>query len=111
MLKGVRKNAGLGDPPEAFYINVPESVNALIERNLNFKETELSDFCFKFKRVIQQQREDVRSALINRGPYKLHPLLSNLTLTHEKWFSISVKQRELIKILKRKCGFHFQNAR
>ena len=30
-LKPVRRNAGLGDPPDPYYNNIPESANALLK--------------------------------------------------------------------------------
>lgn len=47
----VRLNAGLGNPPEPFYTNEPESANALIKRSVQFKETEMAEFCVKMARV------------------------------------------------------------
>ena len=93
MLADVRTNAGLGNPPTPFYTNVPESANAMIKRAVKFEENELSDFCKKIAKLITQQREDVRAALLNRGPYKLTPKFTNLQLTQEKWFSMLVRQR------------------
>ena len=42
MLKSVRRNAGLGDPPVPYYNNIPESANALIKRAVGFKESEMT---------------------------------------------------------------------
>jgi hypothetical protein len=44
MSKKARRNAGLGDPPSAYYTNDPESANAIIKRAVGFKENEISDF-------------------------------------------------------------------
>jgi len=94
MLANVRTNAGLGNPAPPFYTNVPESANALIKRAVNFKENEMASFCMKIAQMIKEQSEDIRGALINRGPHKLVPMFSNLQLTQEKWFSMSVSQRK-----------------
>ena len=94
MLKDVRKNAGLGDPPVSFYTNVPESANALIKRAVQFRENEMAEMCAKLGRIVKQQREDVQSAIVNRGPYQLDSHFTHLQLTQEKWFGMSVIQRQ-----------------
>ena len=45
MLKEVRQHAGLGNPPSAYYNSIPESINAIIKRGVEFKESEMSKFC------------------------------------------------------------------
>ena len=94
MLSDVRTNAGLGNPQVPFYTNVPESANAVIKRSVKFEENELSEFCKKISKVLLQQREDVRAAIVNRGPFRLDPKFIDLQVSQEKWFSMSAKQRE-----------------
>ena len=94
MLTNVWMNAGLGNPPTPFYTNVPESANAIIKQAVNFKESEMSNFALKMAKLIKQQKEDVRGALTIRGPYKLVESYAQFQLTQEKWFSMSIKQRE-----------------
>ena len=73
MLKEVRRHAGLGDPPAPFYNNVPESANAMIKRAVSFKENEMNKFCQEMNVLLLRQKEDVESAIINHGPYRLAP--------------------------------------
>ena len=94
MLKPVRRHAGLGDPPEAYYNNVPEAANGMIKRAVNFKENEMPEFCNKMSTLISQQREDVESAVFNHGPYHLAPKFSTHQVSPEKWFRMTVKQKE-----------------
>ena len=94
MLKDVRVNAGLGNPPVPFYTNVPESANALIKRAVQFERSEMSDFCTKLANLIKQQREDVRASILNRGPYSLSAKHSHIEVRQDKWFSMAAKQRE-----------------
>jgi hypothetical protein len=65
MLQNVRRHTGLGDPPKKYYNNVAESANALIKRGVRFKENEMSKFCQEMSILLQQQKEDVDSAIIN----------------------------------------------
>ena len=71
MSRETRKNAGLGDPPLPFFNNMAESANAIIKRNVNFNESEMSTFCNDMSTLILTQKEDVDSAVINKGPYRL----------------------------------------
>jgi hypothetical protein len=93
MLTDVRMNAGLGNPPLPFDTNIPESANAVIKRAVNFKQNEMSSFALKLAQLIKRQREDLRGALSNSGPYKLIGEYAHLQLTKEKWFSMSSVQR------------------
>jgi len=94
MLKEVRVNAGLGNPPSPFFTNVPESANALIKRAVGFKESGMSDFVAKISEVIRQQQKDVRDSIINKGPYTLTSAFSDFSVVQDKWFKMSVQQRE-----------------
>jgi hypothetical protein len=94
MLKDVRRHAGLGDPPEPFYNNVPESANAFIKRGVNFKENEMSKFCQEMSVLVLRQKEDVESAIINHGPYRLAPKFSDLELSADQWFKKNSHQKE-----------------
>ena len=81
MLKVVRRHAGLGDPPAPFYNNVPESANAMIKRAVSFKENEMNKFCQEMNVLLLRQKEEVESAIINHGPYRLAPKFSSLQLS------------------------------
>ena len=58
MLRPIRLNAGLGNPPEANYNKMPESVNKVIKIGIYFQKSEMSQFNVKMEKVIQQQRRD-----------------------------------------------------
>lgn len=94
MLRPIRLNAGLGNPPEAYYNNMPESANKVIKMGVNFRKSEMSEFNGKMEKVIQQQRRDCESAVINRGPYALADEFLHLQMSPEKWFSLNARQRE-----------------
>ena len=46
------------------------------------------------EQLIKRQKEDVRVALLNSGPYKLVQEFSHLQLNPEQWFSMSTTQRQ-----------------
>ena len=94
MLKSVRRNAGLGDPPVPYYNNIPESANALIKRAVGFKESEMTAFCKSMRTLVLQQKEDVDSAVFNTGPYQLASDFLSFEVPQNRWFKMSTKQRE-----------------
>ena len=54
----------------------------------------MSEFNKKIEKVIQQQRRDCESAVINRGPYVLADDYFHLQMSPDKWFSLNARQRE-----------------
>ena len=63
MSQSARRNAGLGDPPRPYYTNDSESANAMIKRAVKFKENEISDFVREMSVMVQQQKDDIESAI------------------------------------------------
>ena len=93
-LKPVRRNAGLGDPPEPYFNNLPESTNAVVKREVDSKPSEMSHFCSKMEALVNQQRRDCEAAVLNRGPYQLADEFQTLEISSKKWFQMNIKQRE-----------------
>ena len=58
----------IGKPAFAYYTNASESANAVIKRAVGFKENEMSAFVREMAILMDQQRKDVQSAIINKGP-------------------------------------------
>ena len=81
-----RRNAGMGVPPLPFYTNDSESANAVIKRAVKFKENEMSDFVREMSVLMQQQKDDVESAIFNKGPYQLAPSFSSFYVAETDWF-------------------------
>jgi hypothetical protein len=61
---------------------------------VHFKESEMASFISKISKVVNQQKEDVRAALLNRGPYTLTPQYLKYLVPQDKWFKMMVKQSE-----------------
>ena len=93
MLKDVWWHAGLGEPLEPYYNNVPESANAIIKHAVDFKENEISKFCQEMRILLLRQEEDVEYAIINHCPYSLAPKYSYLGLSSHQWFMKNSRQR------------------
>ncbi len=94
MIASVRKNAGLGDPPDAFYTNDVESENCIIKREVEFKKSDIPSFVQKMHNLEQKQAKDAESALFEHGPYSLAPAYKSLRIEQHKWFKLNAKQRE-----------------
>ena len=64
---GKSGNAGLGDPPEPYFNDLPESGNAVIKRAVNYQPNEMSHFCMVMEKLITQQERDCEAAILNRA--------------------------------------------
>ena len=51
MLRSVRVEYGLGNPPDIFTTNPSESINALLKHKLDYKKSEMSKFIEKVKEL------------------------------------------------------------
>ena len=75
MLKPVRKEAGLGDPPSQYTNNDPESANFLIKHGLHFTASKPHEFVEKMKNIIEtQQRNEDRASLGEFRSERVQPL-------------------------------------
>ena len=58
MLKDVRIAVGLGNPPAIFTTNSNESINAVLKRKMDFKQTEWPKFNHGMKQLVNGHREE-----------------------------------------------------
>ena len=65
MLKCTRIKAGFGNPPRVYTTNSCESINAILERKVNYKETEWPEFNQVLKRIVDEQRKAVTGCASN----------------------------------------------
>ena len=93
MSRETRVNAGLGDPLP-YFNNIPESANAMIKRAVGFNESEMSKFCNDMSTLLLRQKEDVDSAVINKGPYRLASKFRSFEVQQSYWFKMTANQRE-----------------
>jgi hypothetical protein len=94
MSRETRVNAGLGDPPLPYFNNMPESANAMIKRAVNFNESEMSKFCNEMSTLLLCQKENVDSAVINKGPYRLASKFRPFEVQQSAWFKMNANQRD-----------------
>ena len=77
----------------------------LLSEEYFFEESGMSSFTLKIAQVIKRQKEDVRGALLNSGPYKLVEEFSHSQLIPQQWFSMSTTQRQAHEKKIRRCIF------
>ena len=66
----------------------------MIKRAVDFKENEMSDFVREVGILMNQQKEDIESAVLNKGPYKLAESFKNFHIPENRWFgNMSNKQK------------------
>ena len=85
MLNDLQTAAGLGNPPSKFTTNGSESINAVVKRKVNFKETEWPEFNNEMKQIVCGQREETIRALSGRGRYRLCKPYEHLKVDPLKW--------------------------
>ena len=93
MRRDIRESVGLGSPPVPFTTNASESINALMKRKVNYKESEWPQFNAQMKEVVKQQHEEVVRALSGRGQFKLLPEYSHYSVSATKWAKMKPEQR------------------
>ena len=94
MLKPIREECGLGCPPEPFTTNTSESINAMLKRKLDYKQSELPAFIDKVKELVNEQQKELERAVIGRGKYQLKQQYQYLQVTESKWFLMTEEQRK-----------------
>ena len=94
MLRSVREEAGLGNPPQIFTTNASESLNAMLKRKVNYKKNDLPHFVEYFKQFIDEQERELERAVIGRGKYKFRKEFLYLEIAEDDWFRMSREQRE-----------------
>ena len=84
MLLPLRKSIGLGI--SQYTTNDNECINSIIKKKVNFKASELSEFCEKMRQLIDEQKEDVQQAFVmDCGSYCVRDEFKHLT---KKTFSM-----------------------
>ena len=68
----MRSKAGLGILPEAYTTNANESINSMVKRKVDYKASELHEFCQSMKELVDVQIRNVeRCFTLHNGPYKV----------------------------------------
>lgn len=92
VLRSIREECGLGNPPEQFTTNASESVNALLKHKVDYKQNELPAFIDQVKELVEEQDKEVERAVINRGKYRLRDQYHFLEVGESKWCTMTSAQ-------------------
>ena len=94
MLRSIREESGLGNPPPIFTTNASESINALIKRKMDYKKHQLPQFIEMVHELVDEQNREVERAIVNRGKWRLRSQYQFLEVPESVWFTMSMQQRQ-----------------
>ena len=92
MLKRIRIEAGLGNPPREYTNNDPEAANFVIKHGLKFDEKKPHEFIQEIKNIIEMQYRDEDRAIVGKGPYEVRPEFQHLVVDDKAWSKMSHEQ-------------------
>ena len=90
MLRPIREQAGLGNPPQPFTTNANETVNSVLKFHVNYKSSQLLEFVGKLKDVVDEQEQEIERAVIGRGKYRFK---MQYMVPESKCFKMTESQR------------------
>eukprot|EP00112_Aurelia_sp_Birch-Aquarium-sp1_P022258 Seg621.1 transcript_id=Seg621.1/GoldUCD/mRNA.D3Y31 product="hypothetical protein" protein_id=Seg621.1/GoldUCD/D3Y31 len=93
MLKPVRVDAGLGDPPEEYTNNDVEAANFMIKHNLQFDAKKPHEFINNVKSSIATENSDKERAVFGKGPYEVAEQFQHYFVGDGSWGRMSHAQR------------------
>ena len=94
MLRPVRIRAGLGNPPKPFFANRVECGNSMISSETGHTESAVDKFVGHVQGLSERQARNVRWAIVNKGPYRLHPSLQHFETAEEDWLLMSREEKD-----------------
>ena len=93
MLKPVRIDAGLGNPPLEYTNNDPESANFMIKHGLKFQAKKPNEFISAVKQIVKLQHNNEERAVFGKGPYAVADRFKHLAVDDTMWGRLSHPQR------------------
>ena len=94
MLRTVREDCGLGNPPSMFTTNASESINALLKHKVDYKKHQLPDFIDIVGELVAEQKQEVERAVVNRGKWRFRSQYQFLQVQESVWFTMNAQQRQ-----------------
>ena len=106
MLKPVRIEAGLGDPPKEYTNNDPEAANFMVKHALKLDSKRPHEFIDEIKNLIETQFRNEDRAVFGKGPYEIRPEFQHLGVNDQQWSKLGSeeKMRKLSKYLESGMG-------
>ena len=71
MLKSVRIEAGLGNPPKEYVNSDPEAANFMVKHALNFDPKSPDDFINEVKNIVETQFRNEDRAVFGKEQYEI----------------------------------------
>ena len=97
MLKPVRINAGLGNPPNQWENNMTECLHNVIKEELNHESVDVTTFLEKVKEcVFDQQRDEYIRGIHGLGEYRLIDQKKHLQVSPVQWSEMTETQRKAL---------------
>lgn len=93
MLKSVRIDAGLGNPPSEYTNNDPEAANFMIKHGLHFDAKKPHEFIQEIKNIIETQQRDEDRAVFGKGPFQIREGFKHLVVDDVMWVQLTHEQR------------------
>ena len=62
------------------------TIRPLISDETNHKQHDMVSFASQMKAMCQRQRREIEWAIIDKGPFQLHPSLRHLQVPETEWF-------------------------
>ena len=94
MLRSIREDCGLGNPPSTFSTNASESINALLKHKVDYQKQQLPMFIEKVQELVAEQKQEVERAVVNRGKWRLRSQYRYLGVQEQAWFTMTAQQRQ-----------------
>ena len=93
MLKSVRMDAGLGNPPSEYTNNDPEAANFMIKHGLHFDSKKPHEFIQEIKNIIETQQRNEDRAVFGKGPFQIREGFKHLVVDDITWAQLTHVQR------------------
>ena len=93
MVTLIRRDAGLGDPPNENTNNDVETGNFMIKYALEFNAKKPHKFIVSVRDLICLQYRNGERAILEKGPYRISPRLKALEIPQSKWAALTHQQR------------------
>ena len=93
MLKSVRREAGLGNPPREYTNNDPEAANLMVKHALNFDPKSPEEFINEIRNIVETQFRNEDRAVFGKGQFKIRPEFQHLAVSDQQWSKLTKEGR------------------
>ena len=109
IMRPLREKAGLGSPPQPYYMNEVKSKSNILKQRVKHKKQDLPSFIKAMKRLLLEQQREVERVVAGLGEYELIADFENVSVTPHKWFKM--KHNAEGKCRSFSCFYGYHTAR